>query len=177
MPLITHLYRLQEGSRCRQSTGQSACRPGSSSTWARSQRWLSSCVYIRLLSRRTHEAWHRSPSAARLHWPPTAGTSEGDTWGMCTWRDGAFQIKPTFLAVFTGLYLKPKLVEEVVDEVFDEADDANVQMLPCDVMEDDPGGGRRQFVPQPEVLLMAVDGHLECQESQHQEVVLQREYF
>lgn len=48
-------------------------------------------------------------------------------------------------------------------------------MLPCDIMEDDPGSGRRQFVPQPEVLLMAVDGHLECQESQHQEVVLHRE--
>lgn len=58
-------------------------------------------------------------------------------------------------------YLKSKLVEEVIDEVFDEADDADVQVLPCDVMEDDPGGGRLQLVPQSEELLMAVDGHLE----------------
>ncbi len=162
MPVITHLYRLQAGSQCRQSTGQSACRPGSSSTWARSQRWLSSCVYTWPLSRRTHEAWRRSPSAARLRWPPTAGTSEGNTWGIRTWRDEDFQVKHTSLAVFTRLYLKPKLVEEVVDEVFDEVDDANVQVLPCDIMEDDPGSGRRQFVPQPVVFLMAVDGHLEC---------------
>lgn len=74
----------------------------------------------------------------------------------------------------TAPYLEPKLVEEVVDEVFDEADDADVQVLPCDVVEDDAGGGRLQLVPQPEELLVAVDGHLEGQESQHQEVVLQK---
>lgn len=74
----------------------------------------------------------------------------------------SFHIKSTFKALFSGFYLKSKLVEEVIDEIFDEADDANVQMLPCDVMEDDPGSRRRQFVPQSVVFLMAVDGHLEC---------------
>lgn len=75
--------------------------------------------------------------------------------------------------VFPSLsYLKSKLVEEVVDEVFDEADDADVQVLPCDTVEDDPGGGRQQFVPQSEVQLMAVDGHLEGQQGEHEEVVL-----
>lgn len=68
--------------------------------------------------------------------------------------------------------LESKLVEEVVDEVFDEADDAGVQVLPRDVVEDDPGGGGRQLVPQSEVSLVAVDGHLERQEGQHQQVVL-----
>ena len=80
-----------------------------------------------------------------------------------------------FWRLYDNLYLKPKLVEEVVDEVFDEADDADVQVLACDVMEDNSGSRRRQFVPQPEVFLMAVDGHLKCQQSQHQEVVLHRE--
>lgn len=60
-----------------------------------------------------------------------------------------------------GKYLQAELVKEVVDEVFDEADDADVQVLPRDVVEDDPRGRRRQFVPQPVVLLVAVDGHLE----------------
>ncbi len=58
-------------------------------------------------------------------------------------------------------YLQSKLVEEVVDEIFDEADNADVQMLPCDVMENNPGSRGRQFVPQSEVFLMTVDGHLE----------------
>lgn len=74
-----------------------------------------------------------------------------------------------------SLYLKSELVEEVVDEVFNAADDAVVQMLACDVVENDPGRWRRQFVPHPVVLLMAVDGHLERQQSQHQQVVLRRE--
>ena len=72
-------------------------------------------------------------------------------------------------------YLESKLVEEVVDEVFDEADDADVQVLPRGVVEDDASGGGRQLVPQPEELLVAVDGHLERQEGQHQQVVLCRD--
>ena len=69
-------------------------------------------------------------------------------------------------------YLQPELVEEVVDEVLDEVDDALVQVLARDAVEDDPGGGRGQFVAEPEVLLVAVDGHLERQDGQHQQVVL-----
>lgn len=75
------------------------------------------------------------------------------------------QLYPTF-------HLEPKLVEEVVDEVFDKADDADVQVLASDVVEDDSGRWRRQFVPQSEVLLVAVNGHLKGQKSQHQKVVL-----
>jgi len=47
-----------------------------------------------------------------------------------------------FWRLYDNLYLKPKLVEEVVDEVFDEADDADVQVLACDVMEDNSGSRR-----------------------------------
>ena len=65
-----------------------------------------------------------------------------------------------FLAISTHPYLKSKLVKEVVDEVFATADDANVQVLPCGTMEDNPGSGSRQFVPQSVIFLMAVDGHL-----------------
>lgn len=79
-----------------------------------------------------------------------------------------------YLAPFTCLNLKSKLVEEVVDEVFDEADDAYVQMLPCDAVEDNPGSGRRQFVSQSEVFLMPINAHFARQQSQHQEVVLHR---
>ena len=64
-------------------------------------------------------------------------------------------------------YLQSELVEEVVDEVLDEVDDAVVQVLPRDAVEDDPGSGRGQLVAEPEVLLVAVDGHLERQDGQH----------
>lgn len=90
--------------------------------------------------------------------------SEGNTKSIHVKCAFSFLIKHVFFLklVFTCLDLKSKLVEEVVDEVFDEADDANVQMLACDIMEDNPGCGRRQFVPQSVVFLMAVDGHLKC---------------
>lgn len=60
------------------------------------------------------------------------------------------------------LHLKSELVEEVVDEVFNKADDAAVQMLPRDVMEDNAGSRSRQLVSQSEVLLVSINGHLEC---------------
>lgn len=69
-------------------------------------------------------------------------------------------------------YLQSKLVEEVVDEVLDKADDAEVQVLPRDAVEDDASGGRRQLVAEPVVLLVAVDSDLEGQDGQHQQVVL-----
>ena len=72
-------------------------------------------------------------------------------------------------------YLQSKLVEEVVDKVLDEVDNAVVQVLARDAVEDDPGGGRGQLVAEPEVLLVAVDGHLERQDGQHQQVVLTRD--
>lgn len=56
------------------------------------------------------------------------------------------------------LYLESKLVKKVIDEIFDEVDDADVQVLPGYIVEDDTGRGRQQFVPQSEILLMAVDG-------------------
>lgn len=43
--------------------------------------------------------------------------------------------------------LKSKFIEEIVDEVFDEADNAHVQVLASDVMEDDLSSRRRQLVP------------------------------
>lgn len=54
---------------------------------------------------------------------------------------GRFHLQPSSL-LFKIPYLEAKLVEEVVDEVLDEADDANVQMLPRDVMENDARGRR-----------------------------------
>lgn len=81
-----------------------------------------------------------------------------------------FLIKELF-----SLYLKSKLVKEVVDEVFNAADDAVVQMLLRDIVENNPGSRRRQFVPHPVVFLMAVDGHLKRQQTQHQQIVLPRE--
>lgn len=90
----------------------------------------------------------------------------------CLWR-GRHGWKETLLIVVSPIsdtrrpkpfsvltYLQSKLVEEVVDEVLDEVDDAHVQVLPRDIVEDDPGRRRRQFVPQSEIFLMAVDGHL-----------------
>lgn len=76
---------------------------------------------------------------------------------------------------FFAFYLKSKLVKEVVDEVFNAADDAVVQMVARDIVENDPGGRRREFVPHSVVFLMAVDGHLERQQSKHQQIVLHRE--
>lgn len=52
---------------------------------------------------------------------------------------GHFHPKPSSL-FFQIPYLQAELVKEVVDEVLDEADDANVQMLPRDVMENNARG-------------------------------------
>lgn len=84
-----------------------------------------------------------------------------ETQEECTWSSGAQYTFWLFLLHY-ATYLKSKLVEEIVDEVFDEADNVDVQVLPCDVMKDNPGSGRWQFVPQSEVFLMTVDGYLQC---------------
>lgn len=76
---------------------------------------------------------------------------------------------------FILLHLESKLVKEIVDEVFNAADNAVVQMLVCDIMENDPGRRRRQLVPHSVVFLMAVDGHFKGQQSEHQQIVLHRE--
>lgn len=47
--------------------------------------------------------------------------------------------KTQFSSADDTFYLKPKLVEEVVDKVFDKVDDANIQVLASDVVEDDSG--------------------------------------
>lgn len=83
----------------------------------------------------------------------------GDT---CAELDvGIYAAAPKALLTCLYKYLQAELVKEVVDEVFDEADDASVQVLPRDVVEDNARSRRRQFVPQPVVHLVAVDGHLE----------------
>lgn len=48
-------------------------------------------------------------------------------------------------------------------------------MLPRDVVKNDARSWRGQFVPQSEVLLMAVDCHFKGQQGEHQQVVLHRE--
>lgn len=57
-------------------------------------------------------------------------------------------------------HLQAKLVEKVVEEVLNAAQDAVVQMAPGDVMKQ-CSGGRWEFIMAKTVeLLMSVDGHL-----------------
>ena len=72
-------------------------------------------------------------------------------------------------------YLQAKLVEEVVDEILGTVEDAVVQVLPRDVMEDGPGDGGREVVPHAVEVLVPIDGHLERQEGQHYQVDLKKE--
>lgn len=70
-------------------------------------------------------------------------------------------------------YLQSKFVKAEVDEVLDTGQDAMIQVLPCDALEDDAKGWRLKVVMETEVELMAMDSSLEHQESQHHQMVLQ----
>lgn len=70
-------------------------------------------------------------------------------------------------------YLESKFVEEEVDEVLDAGQDAVIQVLPSDALEDDAEGRGLQVVMETEVELVAMDSRLEHQQSQHHQMVLQ----
>jgi hypothetical protein len=69
-------------------------------------------------------------------------------------------------------YLQAELVEEVVDEVLGTVEDAVVEVLPGDIMEDGSGDGGGEVVTHAVQVLVTVDGHLERQQGQYQQVVL-----
>jgi hypothetical protein len=70
------------------------------------------------------------------------------------------------------LYLQAKLVEEVVDKVLDAGQDAMVQVLACDALEDNAEGGDLEVVVKAVVELVSRDRHLKHQQPQHRQVVL-----
>ncbi len=92
----THLCRPQEGCRCTSGTGRLTCRPESSNTWTRRERWRFSCSDTSPQSDRTRAAWHRSPSAGRSHSPLTENRSGGATFSR------GFQIR-TIMGAFDSI--------------------------------------------------------------------------
>lgn len=69
-------------------------------------------------------------------------------------------------------YLKAKFVEEEVDEVLDAGQDAVIQVLPGDALEDDAEGRSLQVVVEAKVELVPTNCGLEHQQPQHHQVVL-----
>lgn len=67
----------------------------------------------------------------------------------------------TFRTLIHQRYLKAEFVEEEVDEVLDAGQDAVIQVLPRDALEDDAEGRRLQVVVETEVELVPVDRRLE----------------
>lgn len=68
--------------------------------------------------------------------------------------------------IFSGVslmepYLKSKLVEEVIQEVFNAAKHAVIKMTPRDVMKERPGWGRDFVMTETIEFLVAVNRHLE----------------
>lgn len=75
-------------------------------------------------------------------------------------------------------YLEPKFVEAEVDEVLDAGQDALIQVLPSDALEDDAEVRGLQVVMETEVELVAMDSRLKHQQPQYHQMVLQhREKF
>lgn len=74
-------------------------------------------------------------------------------------------------------HLKSEFVEAEVDEVFDAGQDAVVEVLPRDAVEDDAEGRRLQVVTEAEVELVAMDGCLEDEQPEHHQMVLQQEKY
>lgn len=70
-------------------------------------------------------------------------------------------------------YLQSKLVEAEVDEVLDAGQDAVIQVLPRDALEEDAERWGLQVVMETEVELVPMDCRLEHQQPQHHQVVLQ----
>lgn len=71
-------------------------------------------------------------------------------------------------------HLKSKSVEAKVDEVFDAGQDATIEVLPRDAVEDDAEGWRLQVVTETEVELVAMDSRLEDEQPEHHQMVLQQ---
>lgn len=71
-------------------------------------------------------------------------------------------------------HLKSKSVEAKVDEVFDAGQDAMIEVLPRDAVEDDAEGWRLQVVTETEVELVAMDSRLEDKQPEHHQMVLQQ---
>lgn len=69
-------------------------------------------------------------------------------------------------------YLQSKFVEAEVDKVLDAGQDAVIQVLSCDALEDDAEGGGLKVIMETKVELVAMDSRLEHQQSQHQQMVL-----
>lgn len=69
-------------------------------------------------------------------------------------------------------YLEAKLVVEEVDEVLDAGQNAMIQVLPRDALEDDAEGRNLQVVVEAVVELVPVDSGLKHQQPQHHQVVL-----
>lgn len=69
-------------------------------------------------------------------------------------------------------YLEAKLVVEEVDEVLDAGQNAVIQVLPRDALEDDAEGRNLQVVVEAVVELVPIDSGLEHQQPQHHQVVL-----
>lgn len=69
-------------------------------------------------------------------------------------------------------YLESKFVKKEVDEVLDAWQDAMIQVLPGDALEDNAEGWRLQAVIETKVELVAVDSRLEHQQTQDHQMVL-----
>lgn len=67
----------------------------------------------------------------------------------------------TFHTLIHQKYLKAKFVEEEVDEVLDAGQDAVIQVLPRDALEDDAEERRLQVIVETEVELVPMDRCLE----------------
>lgn len=67
----------------------------------------------------------------------------------------------TFRTLIHQKYLKAKFVEEEVDEVLDAGQDAVIQVLPRDALEDDAEERRLQVIVETEVELVPMDRCLE----------------
>lgn len=70
-------------------------------------------------------------------------------------------------------YLKSKFVEAEVDEVLDAGQDAVIQVLPSDALEDDAEGRNLQVVMETVVELVVLDSRLKHQQPKHHQMVLQ----
>ena len=70
-------------------------------------------------------------------------------------------------------YLESKFVEAEVDEVLDAGQDAVIQVLPSDALEDDAEVRGLQVVMETEVELVAMDSCLKQQQPEHHQMVLQ----
>lgn len=69
-------------------------------------------------------------------------------------------------------YLEAKFVVEEVDKVLDAGQDAMIQVLPCDALENYAEGWSLQVVVEAEEELVPMDCSLKHQQTQNHQVVL-----